>query len=177
MKNNLQEANREHMEEQLWNYIDGFCSAEEKTIIEKLVADDLHWREKYQELMEVHGLMNAAELEAPSLRFTKNVMEEIARYHIAPAASTYINKNIIWGIAIFFFSLIAVFLIYGFGQIDWSASTGGNNISENLSKINYNSFFNNTYINIFMMINVVLGLMLLDRVLSNNRKHHHSKTV
>jgi hypothetical protein len=30
--------------------------------------------------------------------------------------------------------------------------------------------FNNTFVNAFMMANVLLGLMLLDRYLSNKRK-------
>ena len=114
-------------------------------------------------------MIQASELEHPSLRFTKNVMEEIAKYHIAPATKNYINKKVIWGIAIFFLTIIVGFVIYGFSQVQWSDSTssiGG----IDLSKVDYSRFFNNTYINIFMMMNVVLGLMMLDRVLANKRK-------
>ena len=32
-----------------------------------------------------------------------------------------------------------------------------------MSKVDYSKFFNNTYVSVFMMINVVLGLVLLDR--------------
>jgi len=31
-------------------------------------------------------------------------------------------------------------------------------------------FFNNTWVNVFMMINVVLGLFLVDNYFSNKRK-------
>ena len=48
--------------------------------------------------MNVHQLMTGSELEAPSMRFTVNVMDEIAHYQIAPATKSYINKNIIRGI-------------------------------------------------------------------------------
>ena len=163
------EENFNEMEERLWNYIDGSVAASDKTAIEKLLQSNAAWKEKYHELLEVNKLLQASELEAPSMRFTKNVMEEIAKLHIAPATKTYINKKIIWGIGIFFITLVVGFLIYGFGQIDWS-EPGNSTISDNLNKINFNKFFSNTYVNVFMMINVVLGLFLLDRFLANKRK-------
>ena len=157
------------MESRLWDYIDGTSSAGEKSTIEKLLESNLEWKTKYHELLEVHQLMQATELESPSLRFTKNVMEEIAKIHIAPATKTYINKKIIWGIAFFFIALMAGFLIYGFGQMDWTSSQSST-ISEKLNKIDLSKFFSNTWVNVFMMINVVLGLFLLDNYLSNKRK-------
>ncbi len=101
-------------------------------------------------------------------------MEEIARYQIAPATKNYINKKIIWGIAAFFIVLIIGFLIYGFGQVDWTTNEN-TKIPIDLSKIDFSKFFNNTYINIFMMINVVLGLMLLDRYLASKKKNIHKE--
>ena len=163
------------IEIRLWDYIDGLSSEEERSVIEKLLQENKEWREKYNELMEVHQLMHATSLEAPSMRFTKNVMEEISKHQIAPAAKTYIDKKVIWGIAIFFFTLIAAFLIYGFGQIDWSSPGSGaidKYVGENLEKVNYSRFFNNTYMTVFMMLNVILGLMLLDRYLANKRKQY-----
>ena len=158
-----------HIEERLWDYIDGQSSAEEKSSIEKLLQSNLQWKNKYHELLEAHKLMQSSELEAPSMRFAKNVMEKIAKYHIAPATKTYINKKIIWGLSFFFIALIIGFLIYGFGQIDWNAK-GDNNYSIDFSKVDISKFFSNTYVNIFMMINIVLGLFLLDNYLSNKRK-------
>lgn len=158
-----------NIEERLWNYIDEISSADEKSTIEKLLESNAEWKMKYHELLEVHQLMISSEMEQPSLRFTKNVMEEIAKYHIAPATKSYINKKIIWGIGFFFIALIIGFLIYGFGQMDWTAKSD-NNLPVDLSKFDLSKFFNNTYVNVFMMINVVLGLFLLDNYLSNKRK-------
>lgn len=164
------EAQFDNIEERLWNYIDGTSETREKTVIEKLLLENAEWKTKYQELLEVNSLLHASELDAPSMRFTKNVMEEIAKLHIAPATRTYINKKIIWGIAIFFITLIVGYFIYGLGQIDWTAK-GSTNIPEiDLSKVDTSKFFNNTFVNVFMMINVVLGLFLLDRFLANKRK-------
>ena len=160
------------IEIRLWEYIDGLSSVSEKTVVERLIQTDLTWKEKYGELLEVHQLMAASELEAPSMRFTKNVMEEITKYQITPAAKTYIDKRVIWGIAIFFFTMIAGLLIYGFGQINWASSDSRIDKYVNLDKIDYSRFFNNTYMNVFMMVNVILGLMLFDRYLANKRKKY-----
>ena len=162
----------QNIEQQLWAYIDGISSSEERTSIEKMLQSNHEWKNKYHELMEVHQLMNTAELEQPSMRFTKNVMEKIAQYQIAPATKNYINKKIIWGIAGFFFTLIIVFLIYGFAQVDWTSSTDSKVAIDlsRLSQVDYSKIFNNNFVNAFMMVNVLLGLVLLDRVLANKRK-------
>ena len=157
------------MEARLWDYIDGISEASEKALIEKLVNDNAEWRSRYKELLELHQLVQSSELEEPSMRFTKNVMEEISRLHIAPAAKSYINKRVIWGLGFFFIALVAGFLIYGFAQM--GASTGEETrLSKDISKLDFSKFFSNTWVNVFLMINVVLGLFLLDNYLSNKRK-------
>lgn len=163
--------NTQHdVEEKLWDYIDGHCSATEKSSIEKLLESNLQWKEKYRELLEVNQLIHSSELQEPSMRFTKKVMEEIAKYHVAPATKTYINKYIIRGIFIFFLTLIVGFLVYGFSQVDWSATNGATSQYIDVNKVDFSKFFNNTFINVFMMLNAVLGLMLLDRYLASKRK-------
>jgi len=162
-------STQQTMEERLWDFIDGTSDMNEKANIEKILESNLEWRAKYQELLEVHQLMQSSELEEPSMRFSKNVMDQIAKLHIAPATKTYINKKIIRGIGIFFILLIVGFLVYGFGQVDWNTK-GSNSFLENINKVNFNKFFSNTWVNAFMIINVVLGLFLLDNYLSNKRK-------
>ena len=75
------------------------------------------------ELLHTHQLLNSSELEAPSMRFTKNVMEEISRYHVAPATKSYINKNIIRGIGAFFLTMIAGLFVYVLAQFKWSGGS------------------------------------------------------
>ncbi len=156
-------------EERLWDYIDGIASVAETTTIAALIESNAEWRAKYGELLEVQQLLASSELEEPSMRFTKNVMEEITKLHIAPATKTYINKNIIRGLAIFFITLIVGFLAYGFGQIDWTVE-GNSNLPVDLTKVDYSKMFSNDIVNAFMMINVILGLFLFDRYLANKRK-------
>src|SRR5574338_166173 len=97
------QENNKHMhpggdgiEDRLWEYIDGTLSSSERTRIGELIASQVEWKSKYQELLAVHELLHSTELSEPSMRFTKNVMEEIGRLQIAPATRTYINKRIIW---------------------------------------------------------------------------------
>lgn len=158
------------MEERLWEYIDGVTALGERSVIEQLIRDNEEWNEKYAELLDIHRLIGSSELDEPSMRFTRNVMDEIAKLHIAPATKTYINKNIIRGIAFFFLFLIAGFIVYGFAQLDWSSGSGTSKMPVDFNKIDYSKFFNNTWINVFMMVNVILGLFFIDRYLANKRR-------
>lgn len=163
-----------NMEARLWEYIDGLSDAAEKSVIEALIRDDKEWRDRYHALLEINSLIQSDELEQPSMRFTKNVMDEISRLHIAPAAKTYINKNIIRGLCIFFVSMIVGFLVYGFGQVsfnqpsDSKLTKGIQNLD--MSGIDYSVFFSNNYVNAFMMLNLILGLFLLDQLLEQKKK-------
>ena len=159
------------IEQRLWDYIDGNSTSDEQSVIAKLIETNTEWRRQYHELLEVHALLQSTELEAPSMRFTKNVMEEIAKYQIAPATKTYINSKIIWGIGLFFITMIVGFLIYGIAQVDWTvAGDTKNPIGFDLTKVDYSEMFNSTLMNGVMMLNVILGLFLFDRYLSNKNK-------
>jgi hypothetical protein len=159
----------QQQEQQLWSFIDGVSTPEEKATVEKLLAGNQEWKKKYEELLDIHHLMNSSELEQPSMRFTKNVMEKIALLNIAPATKNYINNKIIWGIGGFFITIIVSFLIYGFTQVNWNEA-GTTKLPINFSEVDFSKIFNNNIVNGFMMINVLLGLALLDRFLANKRR-------
>ncbi len=168
---------QQQMEERLWDHIDGLGSIEERSLVEDLIAGDKEWQLKYRELLEVYHAMNSEEMETPSLRFTKNVMEEIARTRITPAASSYINKRIIRGIGAFFLTTIGASLIYLFTQIRFSGSYSPGSgssytrqLQDRLNSFNWGRLFNSTSINIFLMVNLVLGLMLLDMWLEKKKR-------
>ena len=163
-------------ERRLWEYIDGISDSSERAAIEQFISENAEWKAKYHDLLEIHQLIIETELEQPSMRFTKNVMEEIARYKIAPAAKEYINRKIIWGIASFFIVALLGFLVYGFSQVDWSQAKSDNSLGLDFSRIDYSIFFDNTYMNIFMMLNVVLALFLFDRILENRKKQFQDQT-
>jgi hypothetical protein len=168
------------MEDRLWEYIDGHSSAVERSMIEELLETQQEWRQKYKELLDVHQLLHTSELDAPSMRFTRNVMEEIARYQVAPATRNYINKNIIRGIGAFFLTLILGFTAYVLAQFQWNGhrestapSILPNNPSLGMDKLNsvdVSKYFNATYISLFMLISVIMGFVLLDMYLQRRKQ-------
>lgn len=163
------------IEARLWAYIDGI--SDESRIIESLVKENREWKSKYAELLEFDQLMGKTELEQPSLRFTKNVMEEIARYQMVPATKKYINTKIIWGLAAFFITIIAGFLVYGFSQVDWSAAGSSGSVTGiDFGAVDYSKMFGNSIVNGFMMVNILLGLLLLDRFLNMKRKAYRDES-
>lgn len=170
------------IEERLWDYIDGLGNPEERSAIQTLIAENIEWQRKYNELLNVHQLMNDTELETPSMRFAKNVMEEIARYHVAPATRTYINKNIIRGIGAFFLTLIAGFFIYCLGQFKWSAPSTSSTanfvphigLENEMKKLDWSRVFNGAYTNVFILVLVILGLVMLDMYLQRKRQQRQA---
>jgi hypothetical protein len=166
---------QQNRENQLWDFIDGLGADAQRQDIEKLIRTDPEWKTSYQELLRVHQLINNTELEAPSLRFSKNVMEEIAKYQIARATKSYINKKIIWGIGGFFIVMIVGILVYGFGQIKLDGKNNADLSIIDISKLDWSRFFTNTYMNIFIMINIVLGLVLLDMWLQRRKQQSSQK--
>ncbi len=168
--------NQEQMDVQLWNYIDGRAKQEEVSFVESMIVSDILWRNKYKELLEVNQLLKTdMELEQPSMRFSKNVMEQIVGLQPAKATVKYINKNIIRSIAAFFILTITGFLVYTFTTVDWVSASGTSPLPFDLNKLNpgqlnVSKLMSSTWINIILMVNVVLGLMLLDNYLRRKKK-------
>ncbi|GAA4327637.1 hypothetical protein [Flaviaesturariibacter amylovorans] len=160
------------MEERLWSYIDGGGSDEERSAIDRLIRENSAWRAQYAELLELNRLLSAdLELEEPPMRFTRNVMEAIAREQIAPSTRNYINKRIIWGIAAFFGVLLVGFLVYAIGMINWAAPAGSSNpLGLELPKTDFSRIWSNDFVNGFLMVNVLLGLLLLERFLARKSR-------
>ena len=167
----------QEMEKFIWEYIDGKCDSAERAIISRNLAEDPAWRIKFNELMNIHEMLQKEELEMPSLRFTKNVMEEIAQFHVAPATKNYINKNVIRGFMAFFLIMIGGLFIYFVGQIHWNSNSTDNlfpGYNQNANKLNWSMLLNNTYVNIFIGINVILGLILIDKYMQGKKNNRHT---
>jgi len=165
------------IEHRIWEFIDGHCSPSEKAAIIQNLTDNPIWKSKYDELKSIHDMLQKEELDMPSLRFTKNVMEEISRYQVAPATKNYINKNVIRGISSFFLVMIIGLIIYFVGQIHWNGNSTGNLVPAftlEADKLNWSKMLNNTYVNIFIGINTILGLILLDKYMQGRKKDGRS---
>ena len=167
----------DNMEERLWDFIDGLSSPAEKSAVESLIAANAEWKRKYNELLDIHQLVTGSGLDEPSMRFTQNVMEEIARYQVAPATKTYINKNVIRGIGAFFLSMIVGLLVFFFVQVKFlSPSTPSGpsiklpTVDIKIPAIDYGKLFSSLPVTLFMFITVVMGLVLLDMYLRRRRE-------
>lgn len=174
--NRLNMHTEDNMEDRLWDLIDGVSSPAEKTAVEALIAANAEWKRKYSELMEVHQLMTSSQLDEPSMRFTRNVMEEIARYHVAPATKSYINKNVIRGIGAFFLSMITALIVFFVVQVNLAkgSTTVGPDVKlpsfdVKAPAVDLGKALGSLPVMLFMFITVVMGLVLLDLYLQRKR--------
>ncbi len=161
------------MEMELWEYIDGLCNEADRQRIAALITTDKLWQLKFEEINEVNlSLASAMEMEQPSMRFTKNVMEAVANVNIAPATKKYVNNSIVKGIAAFFIISIVSLLGYALASAKWSKEPLGISDKLNIPKVDLSPYFNSSFFNIIIGINVVLGLVILDLVMrrKNNRE-------
>lgn len=162
------------IEPQLWDYIDNTCTNDEKIIIESNIRTMPNWAKTYEELMLLHDKLNALTPEEPSLRFTQNVMEKVT--HIKPYTlyNYYLNKYLLNSIGWFFIVSIAILLIYSLLQIDWNFNSS-NSSQYNIIKIDWNRIFDyskfESTINIFYAIDLLLGLLLLDKWLHLKKRY------
>jgi len=159
------------IEEQLWNYIDGNCSAIETVEIEAKIANDLQYKELYQELLAVHTELSKLDFEEPSMSFTRNVMEQV-KLEIRPVAlKTKVDHRIIYAIGGFF--VLSLLCIFGY-----AVATSEMNFKMDFPDVNFgidaNKIITPISIQIFLMVDVVLALIYLDSFL-RKRKTAESK--
>jgi len=148
------------IEEQLWNYIDGICTAEEKIEIEKKIAVNIQYHTTYQELLAVHNELNKIDFEEPSMSFTRNVMEKVNLELKPVALKTKIDNRIIYSIGAFFaLSILGIFI--------YALATSSANFDFKMPTINFDAgkYINATTIQIFVLVDVALGLLYLDSFL------------
>jgi hypothetical protein len=152
------------IEEKLWNYIDGSCSADEQQAISLLIEHDEMYRDKYLELLQLNQDFASMELEEPPMAFTYNVMETIRTENAQKPLKAAINTNIIKGISGFFVFTILTLLFFLLSNIHWtSASTGIHLTSFTLPDIS--KYLTGPVMQGFLFFDVVLALFLFDTYL------------
>ena len=159
------QMSEEHMEQQLWAYIDGQCDPVTHGRIASLVASEEPWMTKYAELLDLHNTLSAdPEAEHPSLRFVQNVMDAVVAN--MPAARVRLNARIIKGIAAILLASISVMLVYAFSAVDWRATNTHSNPSLHFSLSRFNV---PALVNTLIAVNVLLALTLVDTTLRARR--------
>src|SRR5476651_925461 len=98
------------IEEQLWNYIDGTCTAAEQEEVARLIEQDSAYRSQYESLLLLNSEFDKIELDEPPMAFAYNVMEQIRTQEALVPLKSGINKNIITGIIGFFVLSISILL-------------------------------------------------------------------
>lgn len=154
------------MEEQLWNYIDGFCTKEGQKAIELLIETDLDYHSKYLELMAFQKNMQAVNLEEPAMGFTFKVMENIRAEQVRKPLKTSIDRRIVLGIAAFFICSIVLLLGYIFINMDWSQPTAAIKLPE-IKLPAITNYLNPVVLKGFLFCDLVLALFFLDRYFRN----------
>lgn len=158
------------MEEQIMGYIDGLLQAREKQEVENRLLKDPEWQRCYQDMLDLDHSLRAVSLEEPSMRFTRNVMDQVQSLQIAPSTRSYVNKKIIWAISGFFLLLIVVPLIVFLPQVDFS-QVSSNPLPVKLPSfdIDWTRYLNSTVLQVFFIIDAVAALFFLDRYLQRRK--------
>ncbi|RFZ81440.1 hypothetical protein DYU05_19355 [Mucilaginibacter terrenus] len=155
-----------HIEEKLWNYIDGSCTTAEAQHIAGLIEQDEVYRLKYHELLKLNDEFSTMELDEPPMAFTYHVMEGIRAEHAKQPLKAVINKRIIWSIAAFFIVTILALLVVAFSSLNWTttASTGVK-LPQQLNAAHINNIFSGALMKGFLFFGSVMGLFLGDSLL------------
>lgn len=158
----------EDMEEILWEYLDGTCSDANKANITRLIDTERAWREKYAELRMLRNQLATMETHQPSMRFTANLMDNIAGMHVAGTTKQYLNNWIIKSIAAFFLLVIAGIAVYAVTTANWAAGT------DQSAPFNLECVMNSGVVNTMVCITIVLSLVFIDRFLRHRGVLHKS---
>ena len=157
------------IEMQIWEYLDGQCTEEDRLRISTLIARDEVWRTKHTGIFTLHANLNAnLELEHPSLRFSQNVMDVVSKEQIAPATKLYLNKWIIRGIAAFFIIAIGSLLLDVLSTTTISGSD--RSVFPRFSNFSLPTIPGSSILYGFLLLNVLAGLILTDTLLRRKRR-------
>lgn len=145
-------------EQMIWEYIDGSCDDPTKEQVQQKLNTDVQWQNLYGELLLLHKSISAdMEAELPSMRFTKNVMEKIATEAIVNQSKSYFNPIIIRSVSFVLIASIIFLLAYAFSTVNWNETTAM-------------KYYNSSTLHAFLWVNIILGLVLIDRIVNHNKK-------
>ena len=150
-----------NIEKEVWSYLDGTCTPQERIRIERCIIEDPAYTAMYEELVDLDLQLTKLDFEEPSMSFTRNVMDSIHGLPAPGSLRSIIDKRIIYGIAAFFgLTFIVLFgvLVY---STDWSESSSLQ-LNYKLPDIKLTGILNSSYINLFYFAYLVLALYFLD---------------
>ena len=159
------------IEEKIWSYIDGSCTAEEHSQIKFMIEHDESFRKIYEEIISFDAELKTIELEEPPMAFTYRVMEGIRAEEASKPLKATINNKIIYGIAAFFLITIGGLIIYALATANWSAG-GGPSMTQQF-KIPA-LIISPVIIKACLFFGVVCGLYILDALIRGKQQVKHN---
>jgi anti-sigma factor RsiW len=160
-------------DEQLFDYIDGSCSAAEGQLYKTHLAGCASCRALYEEYRAVDAQLAAFALEPAPVQFTDTLMDAWAVAQPVPARMAYRrSRTIFWALPVAACALLfIVFLSVWFaGPLPVPAQENALALDAALADVlaglsGLTGFFQQEWLlNGFILVNAVLGLLLLDRL-------------
>lgn len=158
-----------NIEEQLWNYLDGTCTPQEREVIEHLIATDETYQQRYEEIKAFNLELQDIELDAPAMAFTYNVMEAIRTEEAAKPLKANIDSRVIKGIAAFFIVSIVAILVVALASTDWSAGAGNGFKMPEMRMPSFQSYFSGPVFKGFLFFDAVCILYFFDSYLRKRK--------
>ncbi|MCX2573810.1 anti-sigma factor [Pedobacter sandarakinus] len=156
------------IEQQLWDYIDGNLTAKQAKTIEEKIAADRSVKLLYEQILQLDGFFGKLEIDAPSMSFTRNIMESVAHAPAPVALKTRVNTRIIYGIGGFF--IISLLALFGYALFHIDFNSVNFYIKSN-TDFNLNKYITPTILYSFLFADLVIGLVFLDYLLRKTLTH------
>jgi hypothetical protein len=157
------------IEEEIWAYIDGEGDQAQRHVMQSKITSDPDYQKMYSELMQIQEIISAQELEEPSMSFTRKVMEAVDTEMAPVSLKTRVDNRIIYSIAAFFVISIIGILIYAVSNVNFSLP------EFKLPKLNFDLALSpektGLLIKAFLFVDLILGLIYLDRFLRRRLDH------
>jgi len=150
------------IEQQLWDYIDGNLTEAEQKDIELKIAANSDIKQQYEDLLSFNNTFNELEIDAPSMSFTRNIMERIELEPAPVALRTKVDTRIIFGITLFFvLPLLAIF-----GYVLSTTKFTMPEVSQYLTtNFNFQDYLTPATVYVFIGVDVILALIFMDYLL------------
>jgi hypothetical protein len=166
-----------NMEERIQAYINGECNDADRITVEHKIAGDKVWREQYQAMLSVHELLlSGLEPMEPSMRFSKNVMDEIAGLTIARPARQFINPWIFRITGGILGTFLLAILVYSFSLADFSSGASDTKLPAlptiQVPEVNWTNFLGQGTTLMLFMVCTILGLYIADKLLGKKLLNH-----
>lgn len=171
----MENINSEDRDFLLWRFFHKDVNQQELNFVERMLTDDKEWKEAYDNLQNEEELLSHIEADAPSMRFSKNIMDNIKDTSIAKSTKSYVNARLIKALGLGMVTIVIALLVYAFTQIKWAASSPTRNIDVPMPKIsvNWNFTQHNSWMYVFFSIIMVCTCVVVDKILSKKMNYHH----